>query len=1314
MRRARLASSNSVRILVHLAFLAAFSLLLSVSTVFGQSAPVISSISPGQGPVGSSVTINGQHFGATQVSGSKVTFNGVDAGTATTWTDTKIVASVPAGATPGQVYVTTSAGSSNGLYFRAGSFPAISSLSPQQGPAGTPVTINGQNFGASQVSGSTVTFGGVDAGTATTWTDTKIVISVPTGVPNGATTIYVTTTANGTSNGVFFRVGVYPAISSLSPQSGPTGTSVTINGQNFGASQISGSTVTFGGVAAVPTSWTDTRIVVPVPSGAPLGGLTIYVTTAANGTSNGVYFANTTPSISSLSPSSAAVGTSVTISGSNFGATQGSSFVKFNGTTAPVTTWTATRIVLPVPNGATSGNVVVTVGSAASNAVNFTVVSPPTITAASFPPANASGWNTTAVYVTFTCTPGGLPITPCPAPQTLVADGANQVVSGTVTDTSGDSATATVTVNIERTLPALSISSPVDQSVVTSAALSVSGTSANSLTNINSVTCNGATAASSAGAFSCNLSLSPGVNLVMVRATDVAGNVSGVPLHVNYSAALPAPTSLQISPASANVLVGATQQFTAIDQLGRPRTDATWTVDNTSVATISTDASPILTGVAAGTVTLTGSVAGISTQIQVNILAGTSLPIGTVLWSAPSTPGFTVQQIVQAVPTANGPDLYSIENNSNNTPLIRAMNSDGRPLWTTQFAAGTNMASVLGSSARPAMPDGSGGILLMVVANPGGVPSTYQLVDLDGQTGTQRWTYNLASNFNPLSQTAAIRGDGTIFKVQPIQGQPALIGIDPNTGSTVFAYVPPRSSYAFNTVNDPNSTSSVTGSAPGSLYSPTIGPDGTVYSAVSKIDLTATNYCDLGPYSITMTDSLLQVAPDGSTSLTQIRQDVSNQTYSGGSFLGNFTIPNSSISVNLYQTAPSASFFSVIPDGQGGVLMPYGYALTAPLAQHPLQGHITHIPSGGGLNDSTLPLVPGTTVLGENGTAFATDGSSVVSFAASSGSINWVTQVASSGASIIASTAASGLVIKTSDQNNLNTIIRLDSTGTPTADTWTASAAANFGSSGLANIKFLGSDAFFATKPAGAPLALFASGSPIGWPDDSGAEYDSIPEGNSVRTYEVPLSVYEVAGTSASAAEINAQIQIAQKIWANKINGLHLNWAGGPPTSTPVCDSTVSGSACDTDVTTHLDFISFSLSCDSTGGWRTLTTRFPNTLKNRGLTILYTSILSDGGGNPIAWTPNQTAGSCFNGYLVVMSFKALGADLAHEIGHALSLGDRDDKTGGLTAPGGGEVNLMCSGSATYCADGHVHGVYLDSKQLDQALHGGVLAVRTLP
>ena len=80
-----------------------------------------------------------------------------------------------------------------------------------------------------------------------------------------------------------------------------------------------------------------------------------------------------TAAITSLSPTSGAVSALVTITGTNFGTTQGTSTVSFNGVTATPTSWSATSITVPVPSGATTGNVTVTVGGVASNGVTFTV-----------------------------------------------------------------------------------------------------------------------------------------------------------------------------------------------------------------------------------------------------------------------------------------------------------------------------------------------------------------------------------------------------------------------------------------------------------------------------------------------------------------------------------------------------------------------------------------------------------------------------------------------------------------------------------------------------------------------------------------------------------------------------------------------------------------------------------------------------------------------------------------------------------------------------------------------------------------------------
>jgi hypothetical protein len=227
------------------------------------------------------------------------------------------------------------------------------------------VTITGTNFDATQGT-STVTFNGISA-TATNWSPTSIVATVPSVATTGSVVVSVNGTA---SSGASFTVA--PSVTNLSPTSGPVGTTVTITGTSFGSSQGS-SSVTFNGTTATPTSWGAGSITVPVPAGATSGNV---IVTISGVPSAGVPFTVfPTPNIASLSPNSGAVGTLVTITGTNFGATQGTSTVTFNGTTATPSNWSTGSIAVAVPTGATSGVVVVTANGVVSNGVNFTVQS---------------------------------------------------------------------------------------------------------------------------------------------------------------------------------------------------------------------------------------------------------------------------------------------------------------------------------------------------------------------------------------------------------------------------------------------------------------------------------------------------------------------------------------------------------------------------------------------------------------------------------------------------------------------------------------------------------------------------------------------------------------------------------------------------------------------------------------------------------------------------------------------------------------------------------------------------------------------------
>jgi IPT/TIG domain len=164
--------------------------------------PNITSINPTSGAVGTSVTINGNNFGNPQGT-SSVTFNGVSAGTASAWSNTAITVTVPANATSGNVVVTVNGQTSNTVNFTVTPpVPTITSIIPTSGPVGTPVTINGNNFGSPQGT-SSATFNGVSAGTASAWSNAGITVTVPANATSGN----VVVTVNGqASNAVNFSV----------------------------------------------------------------------------------------------------------------------------------------------------------------------------------------------------------------------------------------------------------------------------------------------------------------------------------------------------------------------------------------------------------------------------------------------------------------------------------------------------------------------------------------------------------------------------------------------------------------------------------------------------------------------------------------------------------------------------------------------------------------------------------------------------------------------------------------------------------------------------------------------------------------------------------------------------------------------------------------------------------------------------------------------------------------------------------------------------------------------------------------------------
>ena len=211
--------------------------------------------------------------------------------------------------------------------------------------------------------------------------------------------VVISNSGSGNSISVFRNklVSVIVAIASFTPGSGIVGTSVIITGTNFDPVP-SNNIVKFNGTTAVVTASTTTSITTSVPLGATTGPITVTAydqkaTSASNFTVLPV------PTILSFTPSSGVIGTSVTITGTNFDPVPSNNIIKFNGTSANVTASSSSNITTTVPMGATTGPITITVnGQTATSASNFTVILVPTIS--SFYPGSGVVGNHVTIYGT--------------------------------------------------------------------------------------------------------------------------------------------------------------------------------------------------------------------------------------------------------------------------------------------------------------------------------------------------------------------------------------------------------------------------------------------------------------------------------------------------------------------------------------------------------------------------------------------------------------------------------------------------------------------------------------------------------------------------------------------------------------------------------------------------------------------------------------------------------------------------------------------------------------------------------------------------
>jgi len=388
-------------------------------------APVITSYTPLTGASGTSVTITGTNLtGATAVS-----FGGIAAKSITSNSATQIIAKTNS-ASVGIVSVTTPSGTGS-----LGA-PTITSFTPTTAGYTASVVITGTFLTGT----SAVKFGGTAPISYIVNSDTQITAILSSGTSGNVTV----TTPLGTGTLAGF-VWFSPTISSFTPTSGVSGTSVVITGTN-----LTGATAVSFGLTAASSFLvnSDTQITAEVSGSVTQGNVSVttpYGTAYRNGF-------NTAPVISSFTPASAGNGVSVVINGSYFSE---ATAVKFGNNAATSFVINSDSKITAIVGSGSTGNVYVTTGGGTGSKTGFTWVAAPTIS--SFTPT--SGGSGTSVVITGTLLTGATAISFGGTGATsFVVNSATQITAVVGTGSTG---------SVSVTTPGGTVSTPGFSSTVT-------------------------------------------------------------------------------------------------------------------------------------------------------------------------------------------------------------------------------------------------------------------------------------------------------------------------------------------------------------------------------------------------------------------------------------------------------------------------------------------------------------------------------------------------------------------------------------------------------------------------------------------------------------------------------------------------------------------------------------------------------------------------------------------------------------------------------------------------------------------------------
>ncbi|MBS1543103.1 MAG: IPT/TIG domain-containing protein [Bacteroidetes bacterium] len=246
--------------------------------------------------------------------------------------------------------------------------PVITSFSPLKATRNTEITVIGKYFSPVVANNKVVVNGTLL--TITSASKTSLKATCPSGIAPGLYPVVVTAVSQPVISSTNLEI-IRPVITGVSPLNGTWGSSVSIAGENFGATAAD-NVVRFNNIEAQIISLSSTLVTVQVPNNLLVNQSTISLQAISVDNQTATYgtpFQLNGPSLTGFTPISGKSGSTVTITGSNFNPVPASQTVSFGSIPAEILSASSNQLVVKVPAGLGETDVSIQVDVAGQSAI---------------------------------------------------------------------------------------------------------------------------------------------------------------------------------------------------------------------------------------------------------------------------------------------------------------------------------------------------------------------------------------------------------------------------------------------------------------------------------------------------------------------------------------------------------------------------------------------------------------------------------------------------------------------------------------------------------------------------------------------------------------------------------------------------------------------------------------------------------------------------------------------------------------------------------------------------------------------------------